>query len=425
MATVYDWLRGRGYWQTGAADGRVATHLLLDGGKACVPPESHAAFLNAYAASVARFPQQRPCVVELRTPVFRMFVDLDTRFATAEAAAAAARGGPGMRRVLAALADAVCPDGGERALVCAASEPTRHDDGVKHGFHVVWPDVLVTAATALELRRRMIDRLRAEAPEASLDLVASWDAVVDASVFRSNGLRMPWSGKGRGDQRFYQLRWVLGADGELQPAEAASVSAMRDALRQLSIRTFDAQPTLCLVGDDEAAAAVGDGDGVVPRALAAYAHVLPALDAALPAQFCGQRFTGLMAADHCFMLRSTSRYCFNLGRHHRTNNVYFALTRRGVSQRCYCRCETAEGRRYGMCKDFASECWPVPPEVTDAFFGPEAADEPAAPPAASPRRAPTAVAPMPSRAAASYLSMEALAARSRGPPPKRRRQRKA
>lgn len=105
------------------------------------------------------------------------------------------------------------------------------------------------------------------------------------------------------------------------------------------------------------------------------------------------------------MLRSTARYCFNLGRQHNTNNVYFLLTRRGVCQRCYCRCETAEGRKYGMCKDFASECWAVPREVTDAFF-PDA-DGDAAQPAAA-----TAVAPMPSRSAEAWLAMDAIQARA-------------
>lgn len=414
---LYDWLRARGYWlppahlSSGTEPPPAPTHLLLDGGRARVPDESHGAFLNAYAASLARCPGRRPCVVELRTPVFRMFLDLDTRFSGA-APAAAAVAGPLLRgvfaRLSALLADA--PDAPPpRALVCAASRAKDERDGtVKLGFHVVWPEVLVTAATALELRRRMVESL-ADVEPASLGLASDWDSVLDASVYRANGLRMPWSGKGRGDDRFYDLRWTLTPGGELEPVEAASVSALRDALRQLSVRTFSRDATLRL---DAAGAAAAErppeGDSLAPRSLAAYADVLPALAAALPAEFAGQKFTGLMATERCFMLRSTARFCFNVCREHCTSNVYFTLTRRGVCQRCYCRKDTTEGRKYGVCKDFVSEWWPVPASVVRAFFPPDedAEDE-------EPASKPAGVAPMPSRAAKSYLRIEALMARSR------------
>jgi hypothetical protein len=45
--------------------------------------------------------------------------------------------------------------------------------------------------------------------------------------------------------------------------------------------------------------------------------------------------------------RLDSQYCMNIGRNHSTNTVYFEVNtnmRQGV-MRCYCRCETAEGRR--------------------------------------------------------------------------------
>lgn len=80
------------------------------------------------------------------------------------------------------------------------------------------------------------------------------------------------------------------------------------------------------------------------------------------------------------MLRSTSRWCGNIGRAHNSNNVYFQLTRAGVCQRCYCRCDTTEGRRHGLCKDYSSAVWPVPERVIDAFFGPVVSPPPAPPP---------------------------------------------
>lgn len=410
---VYDWLRARGYWLARDADERP-THLMLDGGKARVPEESAAAFLNAYAASLVRFPDRRPCLVELRTPVFRMFLDLDTRFEAPEAAAAALRDG-----LPAAVMRAVAAEVPGPALVCASSAPKTEQRGAKLGFHVVWPDVRVTAGTALELRRRLVARLDAEAPVADVGVVpgagGGWDGVVDAVVYKSSGLRLPWSAKGRDDGRYYDLRWHMDVDGSLRPAEApAGVAALRDAVSQLSVRCWG-QPTLHIESAHVDESAAAGGGSYVAKSLGAYADVLPRLADALPVQFLGQKFTGLMAGEHCVMLRSTARYCFNLGRQHNTNNVYFLLTRRGVCQRCYCRCETTEGRRYGMCKDFSSACWAVPRDVLDAFFPAAAADGSGDATAGASGGSTTSgsVSLMPSRSAETFLAMDAIEARAR------------
>lgn len=417
---VYDWVRRRGYALGYAAAEAQPTHLLLDGGKWRIPDEAHGALINAYAASLARCPDRRPCVVELRTPVFRMFCDLDTRFATEEHALRAKRGGiePVLRRVCAAVAP------GQAALVCSASSPKREAaDEHKMGFHVVWPEVLVSARTASELRDRIIAALHADPPPTTdLGIVGSWETIVDGTVYKSSGLRLPWSAKSKGDDRFYELSFSVGPDGAFAPQRAGTVSEVRQALLRLSIRVFDASPTIEL---GPAAGGAGDTDEPEERhwtskSIAAYADVLPRLAACLPVQFMGQRFTSVLEAEHCYMLRSTARYCFNLGRAHRTNNVYFMLTKRGVCQRCYCRCETAEGRKYGMCKDYTSEVWPVPREVLSVFFTDErdakrckinpgggggggGGETPAA----------SSVGAMPSRAGKSFLDFDRLVARSR------------
>lgn len=391
---VYDWFKARGFWIRGHGQGvseepdqRKPTHLLLDGGKACVPAEAHEEFVNVYAASLVRFPFRRPCVVELRTPVFRFFVDLDTRFSCEEDASALAEDRDDSLHTLLDLLTSALPHA-LPAVACVSSAPkiSRGEDGTttKRGLHVVWPEALVTARTALELRRRMLEALTS-AEWRPRGLVGSWDAILDASVFRSNGLRMAWSAKGRGDASFYEPRYEY-APG-VPPGESSSstlapaakiegVSALRAALGRLAIRVPTATTPTVLV-DGEAAVDDDDDDenghGVTAASLARFSSVLPALAAALPVEFKNQQFAGVVAGEHCYMLRSTSRFCFNLGRTHRTTNVYFVLTRRGVSQRCYCRCETTEGRKYGLCKDFVSDCWSVPKAVLHAFF-PDDAD---------------------------------------------------
>lgn len=384
MAHVYDWLRGRGYWLAASAD-TPPSHLLLDGGKVAVPDEAHGAFLSAYAASLARHPDRPPCMVEVRTPVFKMFVDLDTVFPSDEDATRF------RERTVVELAQRLCVAvGSEDCVVCAADSTKPAGEGVKQGYHLVWPEVLVTARTALALRDRMLDVAAQVAPG------FDWPKTLDASVFRSSGLRMPWSAKGRGDARVYTPLLRVREGGAVEHLDVRKVSEVRQFLHALTIRTFRRDPTLLL--DDGGGEDGDDGDRAPSTAaagtrasLAAYADVLPRLADCLPLQFAGQKFTSLIRSEHCYMLRSTSRFCFNLGRTHNTNNVYFALTRRGISQRCYCRCDTTQGRKYGMCKDFSSDAWQVPREVMDVFFPPD--DDAPAPKAAQQQT----VAAMPSR----------------------------
>ncbi len=316
-------------------------------------------------------------------------------------------------------------------VVCACDQDKVEGDGThKVGFHVVWPEVVVQAATALALRQLMVDALDAQVDLASCGIVGgAWNTIVDASVYRANGLRMPWSAKGRADMRVYRPVATLEPTTRMRRVQqAGGVTALRDWIRRLSIRT-QMPPTLALAtATTDAATDVATGaPSMTSMSLTQYADVLPALAAALPIEFLGQRFTAIVQPNtsagqsttaHSFILRSTARYCMNLGRAHRTNTVYFVLTRRGVHQRCYCRCETTEGRKYGMCKDFASQVWPVPTDVLNAFFvvGDDDDDrtQQQTPPR-MPRRLPTAVSSMPSRAARSSLSLHSLMARSRPP----------
>lgn len=382
MTGMYAWLRNQGCWLAKGSHDTPPTHLLLDGGRVAVSEHLHGAFLNAYAAAVVRGGGTRPCIVELRTPVFKLFLDIDARYAEDPRDGVVDMAAPVLAAMAGAAADffqsasaagsaAGSAAAGSDMVVCLSSASKQESDRWKRGFHVVWPDICVTAATALRFRAFLLDRLAADVAN---PFDNDWDSLVDACVFKANGLRMPWSAKGRGDDSYYVPVAVVRGDGTPKPIEEPrGVSDVREHVRRLSVRTFCTDETPVLVPPDDvdiaaAAAAAGSPAAVHSGDLAPFADVLPALEAALPPQFCGQKFSGLVKGEACFMLRSTSRWCLNLDAEHRSSNVYFVLTRKGVHQRCYCRKDTTERRKYGMCQDFSSDVWPVPPEVVDAFF---------------------------------------------------------
>ena len=61
--------------------------------------------------------------------------------------------------------------------------------------------------------------------------------------------------------------------------------------------------------------------------------------------------------------KTESRWCGNVGRQHNGNRTYLHVTEHGAQQRCHCRCDTLEGRRYGLCSRYRSPTVPLPPEI--------------------------------------------------------------
>ena len=60
-----------------------------------------------------------------------------------------------------------------------------------------------------------------------------------------------------------------------------------------------------------------------------------------------------------YLVRTNSSFCMNMARFHNSNTIYFVINEMGICQKCFCRCETTQGRRFGiMCKDYHSEIKP-------------------------------------------------------------------
>lgn len=55
-----------------------------------------------------------------------------------------------------------------------------------------------------------------------------------------------------------------------------------------------------------------------------------------------------------YIARTNNSFCMNVLRPHNSNTIYFLITEHGIYQRCFCRCDTGEGRRFGKCKDYKS-----------------------------------------------------------------------
>lgn len=64
-----------------------------------------------------------------------------------------------------------------------------------------------------------------------------------------------------------------------------------------------------------------------------------------------------------------SKFCMNYDRNHNSNRVYFQVYRkRGLVQRCFCKCETTAGRLKGFCKDYKSNPIQFPEKFRNLLF---------------------------------------------------------
>ena len=365
MKSFREEMVSRGWWLRAGAQ-TPATHLLLDGGRLCVPDDHAGTFLNVYFNAILR--QERVSVVELKTPIFRLFFDIDARVLSERADATAFT--PVFECIYATVHEFWAIHGGARMLVCAAP-PKVQDETTKLGFHVVFPTVYVNAPIALAFRDVLIKAL----DDKCLGVcVNGWADAIDPCVFKANGLRALYSTKGPNESRVYVPWGVIESAGDPADPPLPAIGRVgslttpdkRVWVHECSLRVFHATLTPCVGGHDTIADQPGvhrAGGEVIGRSVAldAYAEWLPKVQDALPAVYATQRFVGVFKTETAVMLRSSSRFCQNVGREHRTSTVYFCITRRGVCQKCYCRKDD-----HG-CAGYASKQYPLGDDVITAF----------------------------------------------------------
>lgn len=406
-----------------------ATHLMMDGGRLSIPDDQSGAFLNIYFASVV-VRGEKLSLVEVKTPVFRLFFDLDIRFK---------KDAHGIQRTITRLCRIVwehvtndffivpseglfaerqtslssmdtmisgddpqvidCGAEKTRMIVCqapskieAAKSGGDLSEGgvVKHGVHVVFPNIYVNSPIALACRDKLLEKLPDMFLEgiSSLDPsddtnsstestastsgyahpVNSWSDIVDDSVFKGSGLRMIFSGKGRSESRAYLPKFEIDRLGDIHPCSLETAAAKRTYIHDTSIRVFRNTLTPCIGGEHEIADKPGvhvHGECVVGTStpIDMYQEALPKLREVLPAVYKDTRFLNAFVTAHAVMIKTNSRYCQNKKGEHTTSTIYLCITKRkGVCQRCYCRKEERG------CADYTSPFTPLPPEIVRVFF---------------------------------------------------------
>jgi len=190
-------LRERGWWVAASktAD-HTLTHVFLDGGSAsvCTSAEGQAALAAAYVHDAARNVPLHVVERTIRGGSYRMFADFDV-------ALLAHTGFPELhpvrdiQRIVEYAIDHLPPELRRGSvIVCLRESHASAPLPTKLGAHLIWSDELrVDDSIAARLRDAWVARC-----EAASGGDGRWEATIDRAVYRSNGLRMPWSRKGNG-----------------------------------------------------------------------------------------------------------------------------------------------------------------------------------------------------------------------------------
>jgi len=252
------------------------------------------------------------------------------------------------------------------------SEPKPKDGKIKTGIHLNWHGLVVNQEGAIQLMHHVVSTL--EKVYSSLD----WTKIIDASVYGSlgtkgSGFRLPWSHKKTVHSVCKGTGCTLCDGGKIVEGEyrpffiynnGALQSIDQDVTMEIlllsTVRTTDTNimviPELVILCQPvPRRRQEGDFTPMELKNEIYDSELVSLLQTFIRKSMPGNEETKVLAIfkfKNVHLLKTTSRYCENIRRNHNSNHVKIVIDNGLIYQKCFCRCETTEGRRLGFCKDF-------------------------------------------------------------------------
>jgi hypothetical protein len=319
---------------------KTYNYLLLNGGKLQVDDDEE--FLRMYVDHLG----EQLFVVQMRTPVFKLFVDFDYE-ASYELSVI------DCIELAKVFHQNVCILFAEKntndMIVCTASHSKlKKNKKIHTGLHFHWPNILVDSKNAKLIREHIISEITATFGDVFGDIFNMYDD----SVYKSNGLRMKGSIKSYTDQRSYWPVTVIHPDLTTEPFSGNHLNA----IVLTSIRSLATQPdTLCAellnaaekpleiekeVYSLQASKKWTSDDPLTLRCeevillnFPIYKETNFKVKDVLVGLFgeTDKRYGKEMAIAH-----TNSTFCTNKNGNHQSSTVYFVFTKSDVVQRCFC-----------------------------------------------------------------------------------------
>lgn len=387
METILDkWLSDKKYF-TRTKDTPIPSHLLYNGykgGKLYIPRTKEYEFLGQYAAEMAR--GTKLYFVETRPKTFKFMIDVDISDDHYWSVEEIAKLTVIIQKTVYAFFET------NQVVICCTSPVKIKNDGTHTGIHLIWPNLFVTSDTALCIRRGIIQKLK-EANE--FKMAKSWEDIIDETIFTRNGYRMVGSDKMKvikengterkiPEDRPLGLLFVMDSEGQFSDVYYERLKNDTKALiLETSIRYvidtylnqgMNINKIPIWLEEDPLQKKAGPRSNQGNVVSTKEHHILEQfIKRNMPKYYHGViksvvRYPKEGTYPPALLIKTTSRYCMNIGRDHNSCGVYFYATPDGITQRCLCSCNKMDGRKNGLCMDYVSGEYKFTEETRTILF---------------------------------------------------------
>ena len=353
------------------------SHVLMDGGVLSVPFDKLNIFYEKYIEAINN--GEKLFVVEQKSEKYNFFVDLDYK---GEESLTLGE----IKEICKIICDKVKRHSGKDCLISVAP-PKKSGTKMKTGVHLNWPGLIVDQSSAIALREHILIALTKAKGS------YNWADIVDAAVYGSvtrkakgSGFRMPWSlklvkhdacgGQGcaecGGKKKVEQLAYLpifLYKTGPLSTLLNTKQDPDVEILKMSAVRTDLPQNTV--IEPPSTVVKEGSFSNAQTKDEIHNDELKNLLEAFVRKNMESQEqayITKMFRHNDTYLVSTTSKYCENLKREHGSNHVWFFVSGKIIAQKCFCRCETLQGRRDGFCKDFYGRKYQLPPSITDKLY---------------------------------------------------------
>ena len=356
------------------------SHVLMDGGVLSVPFDKLNDFYEIYMKDVLA--GEKLYVVEQKTEPFNFFVDLDykdTDPLTLEQ----------IESIVKIICDKVETFYEKSVALVSIAKPKEKDGQMKSGVHINWKNFTIDCENANYLMKHIISILSKIYSE------KDWTSIIDPSVYgdpnkktQGSGFRIPWSYK-KGKHEYCKGKGCFECNntGKITEGVYLPVFIYKDKklsktdqeptlekLWMATVRTnktledvikipFIGEQLVCNHGTKNQPVKNSIQDPV----LVAYVQTF------IRQNLEGQKNSRVLGISKTkkkdmYAVQTDSKYCENLRRNHSSNHVWFVIDDGRIAQKCFCTCETEEGRRRGMCKNHTGRPHMLNKKIEDILY---------------------------------------------------------
>ena len=265
-------------------------------------------------------------------------------------------------------------------LICLCNKPKiLSQQKIKTGIHLIWPSIFVDSRQALILREAMIqyiDDYKGKIP------INNWKDVFDETIYTRNCLRMIGSDKilnnGIPENRVYGLKTIVDTYGNFRPIHYNRLKNNNfDLFYETSIRNTPTDFQLYIPWIETPKNLIIDNSKLPEVTTIKNFIEVDSEQSKLILDFCNTQLPKIYKntitkikkyENGNYLLITKSRWCLNIQRNHKSCGIYFIANPKGICQKCYCPCDTTDGRLYGLCKEFTSEYWIFNEKIKSLLF---------------------------------------------------------